>query len=339
MGLGNGNKQMLRIFKVLEILGSGKKQKTTLEILNQLERDGFSVSKKTIGRDLKVLEDTHGLRCDKSDMGTCSWSLSRYKKDKSEALSNDEALTFYLVEQHLKGLLPHSTLKKIDTYFQAAKNRLNQDKNQRGELAWAKKIRVIQAEPKRLQPRIIADVEDAVYDALLNNRQLEVVYQARSKKIPSTYTVNVLGLVSRGGMFYVICHYKRQDSDAIFPLALQRFISAKVSDLPNHPPLGFDLDTYLIEQGINYNIGESISLKATVAKQLALSLEESPLGEDQILTSLEDGLFHLNVTVLDTYDLRRWLMGCGEDLEVLEPVALRDDIRERVRKMLLRYET
>jgi len=337
MGLGSGSKQVTRLLKILALIPKSPLKTTVSNIHQSLQHEGEAVDKKTVERDLKLIQESWALECDDTHGKPYGWSLPSFDIGKPTAMPNDVALAFGFVEQHLKNILPSSTLDKLQPYFRVSKDKLTAYHQKYGELAWSKKIRVIQIDPKRLLPEIKPEIQEEIYDALLNNRQLEVVYQARSKEYLSKYKIHLLGLVSRGGIFYVICH--SDYNDRTFPLALHRFVSAKKSDLPNCIPAGFDLDTFLVQKGINYNVGDDIHLKARLTHQLAFNLEESPLGEAQSITSCDDGRFELEVNVLDTYDFRRWLISCGSDLEVVEPVALRNDLHAKMNEMLAIYES
>jgi hypothetical protein len=50
-----------------------------------------------------------------------------------------------------------------------------------------------------------ADVQSAVYDGLLRNRKLDVVYMPRGVNKPKQYELNPLGLVLKDGLFYLVC--------------------------------------------------------------------------------------------------------------------------------------
>lgn len=45
----------------------------------------------------------------------------------------------------------------------------------------------------------------------------------------------------------------------------------------------------------------------------------------------------LDAEVEDSYHLRRWLMGFGDGVEVLEPKSLRGDFREMARNLRSMY--
>jgi hypothetical protein len=61
------------------------------------------------------------------------------------------------------------------------------------------------------------------------------------------------------------------------------------------------------------------------------------LSTDQIITPLADSQW-VRATVADTDQLRWWLLGFGNQVEVLEPVELREEFRWIARGLLDMYE-
>ena len=64
---------------------------------------------------------------------------------------------------------------------------------------------------------------------------------------------------------------------------------------------------------------------------------ESPLCENQITRELPDGQVQVEAQVQDTQQLRWWLLGFGDHVEVLAPKALRQEFAEKSARMAERY--
>jgi predicted DNA-binding transcriptional regulator YafY len=65
---------------------------------------------------------------------------------------------------------------------------------------------------------------------------------------------------------------------------------------------------------------------------------ECRLADDQKIKPYDDDCIIIEATVPDTYDLRWWLMGFGDQVEVLAPKSLRDEFREISAGMLADYK-
>ena len=68
-----------------------------------------------------------------------------------------------------------------------------------------------------------------------------------------------------------------------------------------------------------------------------MRLLDSPLSVDQVLTALDDERVLVRATVDNTAELRWWLLGFGDFVEVLAPADLREEFRARAVAMAARY--
>jgi len=103
-------------------------------------------------------------------------------------------------------------------------------------------------------------------------------------------------------------------------------------------PKGFDLDEYIQSGELSFLIGDKINLKANIGKHVAHHLSERKLSPKQTLKDNGDDTFLLQATVNDTSELRFWLRGYDEQIEVLEPKSLRDDLYQSAKAQIKKYE-
>lgn len=84
---------------------------------------------------------------------------------------------------------------------------------------------------------------------------------------------------------------------------------------------------------------QSIELKLRVSPWLAAHLEETPLADQQKLTvdPQHPEQYQLDAQVLDSMQLRRWLLSQGAGLHVLEPLRLREWIANIIREQAQNY--
>ena len=80
-----------------------------------------------------------------------------------------------------------------------------------------------------------------------------------------------------------------------------------------------------------------IKLKALFDPGAAFHLTERRLSVDQKLKKKPDGSYLLTATVQDTEELRWWLLGFGNGVEVLGPKALRAEFKAMVTDMARMY--
>jgi len=105
-------------------------------------------------------------------------------------------------------------------------------------------------------------------------------------------------------------------------------------------PKGFSLRRYVREeQFFAYPLqGTVIRLDALFEQKAAVHLSERPLARDQRLTVWRDGRMRLQASVKDTLELRWWLLGFGDKVEVLVPKSLRTEFSAIACRMAVQYQ-
>jgi len=101
-------------------------------------------------------------------------------------------------------------------------------------------------------------------------------------------------------------------------------------------PGKFSLEAYVATGALQFGIGSRFKLEAHVTPTLAALLEETPLSEDQVLEPLADGS-RVSASVNDSWQLRWWILGQAESIEIIEPATLREATRDSLASALARY--
>jgi len=327
---------LMRQWQMLRLIPRQPSKMSTSELMQRLEDDGFTTTQRTLQRDLARLSTIYPLICDDRDK-PYGWSWSRDANvHEVPGIDSDTALAFYLAEKHLEPLLPRTTIKRLAPHFKRAEEVLDQADADKGNPAWRNKVRVLHRGPGLKNPAIESDVQSAIYDALLRNRRLDVEYLPRGKDKTKQYELNPLGLVLKDGLFYLVC--SMWDYPDIRLLLLHRMHTAAVMDVPCSTPDGFDLDGYIASGELDFAVGDEINLKAWISKDMAVHLQERPLYSNQLISESDDGRVLLNVTVQDTNELRWWLLGFGDQVEILAPESLRSNFHAIANNMAKAYQ-
>jgi len=327
---------VMRQWMMLRMVPRAPSKISTIEIMNNLAAESFDISQRSIQRDLDKFSSIFPLTCDDASKPFgWSWSKDATALD-IPGMDSHTALAFYLAEQHLEPILPHETVSHLKPHFKAAKKVLNEVQSKKGATAWADKVRVLRQGPDLSTPEVSEDVQSAVYSGLLLNRRLQVTYKPRGSKSKKDYTISPLGLVLKNGIFYLPCTI--DDYQDVRLLTMHRIQSAKKLDIPTTSPKGFDLDAYIASGELSFQLGDRINLKAIIDKDVAFHLGERKLSPKQTLQEQADGTFLLQANVNDTSELRCWLRGYDEQIEVLEPKSLREDLYQSAKALIRKYE-
>lgn len=323
---------ILRQWSLLRVIPRYPRSVGTRELKDRLEEEDFRVNVRTIQRDLEKFSAIFPLASEtQGNALRWSWAEDAQVMD-IPGMDPATALAFRLAEEYLTPLLPQTTLKHLAPHFQRAKEVLVPSRGRKLGL-WPDKVRMIARGPVLIPPKIRPEVQDAVYQALLNDRQVQVTYQRKDSDQPKSYPVHPLALVFREGAVYLVCRVKEYDD--VRHLALHRMSSAKLLDQPCSRPSGFNLDTYIrTNEELAYPVsGKPIRLETLFDARTAVHLGERPLSKDQRMVPQKDGRVLLQATVRDTLELRWWLLGFGDKVEVLGPKMLRKEFAEVTQRM------
>jgi hypothetical protein len=310
------------------------RKKATSEIASYLrDQRSHRISKRSVERDLIRLQDDFGYTCE--ELGrTQLWFYPAEKKVLDlPAMDGPLALAFLLSREYLTPLLPPATLKLIAPYFHRAEEALREVP---GSLAaWRSRVYVMTRGPHLRGPKIPPDVQAEVYEAVLGGHQLSIEYRRRDGKSDKAQVVHPQGLLVYEGVAYLVAVASGHQQAVTY--SLHRVRSAKRLDIKARALAGFDLPSFA-KKIMRFPVSDgTIRLVARFNASVAKHLEERPLSADQNIRA--DGDYsEVSATVEDAEDLRWWLLGFGDLVEVLAPATLRNDLRRRIRAMHERYE-
>lgn len=309
---------------------------TASDLYRKLQSLGYQIDKRSIERDLNKLSGR--LPLTSSDGRPARWSWMR-EADQTylPALNPAAALTMELAYRHLASLLPRSALAALEPMFKSARKVLDET-SQTGLARWSDKVAAMPDNQPLLPPSILGSVHEAVHQALLTDKRIEVSYRSAEHARLKRYPVNPLGLVSRGGSYYLVATARDYPEPRIF--ALHRMASAVLLDEPASKPPGFNLQRYIAdEHGFELPRGGDLNLELRVSPWMASYLDERKLAPDQTLKPIRGREEQrLNATVADTEQLRWWLRSFGTNVEVMKPAALRREVADRYAEMAELYQ-
>lgn len=188
--------------------------------------------------------------------------------------------------------------------------------------------------PAELYPAVL----EAVVSALAQRCVLKVSYR-NAEGDRSRPVLHPQALVQRGPVPYLIALKNDETEPRLY--ALHRFLKAEADPkTPARQADGFELDRAIAEGLIDFAQGELIDLTVRVRGYFTQLLLTCPFTEDQVVAEEpEDSDFDLRVSARlpQTGQLLRWLLGAGDNLEVVAPEAFRHVVAEQARKMAAMY--
>ena len=293
-----------------------------------LQKEGFTIDIRSVQRDLNELSSLFPDLQSDGNKDEVAWFWTKDCKIlQIPAIDPAIALTFKLVEQFLSDQIPKSVKNILKPYFESSENILEElgtDKM----ATWTDKIRILPRTQPLKPATINEDVLNVIYQALFEEKQIEGHYKGRDKDKYRNYQLNPLGLIFRENAIYLVASIKQYQDTLHF--ALHRFNSCQLLDATIFKPDNFHLDNIIQSGSFDYADIENTTMKLIVIfdKEAAFHLLESPLSDDQVITTKRDGRIQITATVKDTRQLRWWLLGFGDQVEVVRPKKIKDEFIE-----------
>ncbi len=328
---------LARLLELLSALPTGRSAAPS-ELRQALADRGYAVDTRTVQRDLRLLQQHFAIDCDeRSKPHGWRWR-SMTARQAVQGLSTPEALSLVLADQHLRAVLPASWSSSLDDLFAQARHALD-GLAPAAPSRWAAKVRVIpnglsQRAPRMAEPGAMSEVAEA----LMHDRQLDLRYRRGSDQRPASYRLHPVGLLLRGAQLYLVAllHGKLSERPRLF--ALHRVLAAERRPEAATLPPGVDMDAALAQGRGQFGSADApLALQLICSAALAAVLQEAPLADDQRLQARGDGRFELHASLRASWELRWWLLGHIDEIEVLAPPSLRDELRLVLTQALARH--
>ena len=172
--------------------------------------------------------------------------------------------------------------------------------------------------------------------AILARKTCRIAYNTFSEEEirEKTYDINPLHFFERDGglyVFVVVSYFKD-----IRLLAVERIKSIEMSEKPFDWPKDFDPEA-LLNNAFGLYWDDPFSAKVKFPASQARYIKERKWAEKQQIDDLPDGSIILTMETSGSYDVKRWVMSFGSDAELLEPIDLRKEISQDIKKMAKCY--
>ena len=326
----------VRRLRILEMLKRKDDGAVSIpQIIHKLKVMGYSdILNKTIERDMTYLSGQFNIGCNDTVRPFQWWWAGNNSID-IPGMGRNSALTFHLSQQYLEPLLPKASLKHLKPKFKKAKKVLS-GKAQKKDRNWIKKIKVVPKILEQIPAKVSSLVQQSVYDALYDEKMLEITYHSRMKDEITKRRIHPLALIYRGITTELI--FCDEGSSTPKRFILNRIQKAILQVQSVIIPEDFELNHF-----IQHNLGfpgscKEIQFKAWISDYSRPEVEETPLSKFQKIEEAEGGGIILTATLRDTIDLTTWILGLGSKIIVMEPKFLRDSISKNAQEMCDNYQ-
>lgn len=324
---------VIRQWNLLQKIPAYPRKISTSDLLTSLKNEQIDVTMRTLQRDLHFLSQLFPLEMDDRSK-PYGWSWSQYDAGRHlPGFSPTVAMALLMAKKFLTPAFPKGQLELIEKQFQQAENVLEK-LDSKALLNWKEKVYIhpgnFTLKPCEINPITASEI----YEAVLFQKILCVEYFSKTSSAIRTMQVKPLGLIFRDAMTYVICQSDQHDH--YIQLALNRFNTITDTGVFFDYPKEFSLTDYTRSGKVGFSLGEEIEIVLRFTAESGAHLLETPINDSQV-HQIQENAIQIKAIVANNKELRWWILGFGDTVEVIQPNQLRDEIQSTLSKALEKY--
>lgn len=169
-----------------------------------------------------------------------------------------------------------------------------------------------------------------IYEATIAKKRLSLNYYSMETKKLSKRIIDPYAFKFNFGIWYLIgfCHLRNE----IRTFRIDRIRKIEIIEENFKVPKSFDIDEYF-KGSWGIIRGQKIKVTLKFTKEIADFVSECIWHPSQKLTKNKDGILNAEFEVEGLSEIKIWILGFGENVEVLKPEELREELRNTAAKI------
>ncbi|MGA7875978.1 MAG: transcriptional regulator [Desulfoferrobacter sp.] len=321
--------QLSRQWKIIQALISSKIGKSAAQIAEQLE-----CHQRTIYRDLQALQAAGFPIYTEREDGKSLWRLlENARRPIPLPLSLPELMAIHFSRDMLKVFTGTPFYDSLESLFHKVQATLPEES--KTFLASIEHTFHFGIKPRK-NYGAFKEIIERVTDAVVKRKSIEVLYYTMSRKQESLRKIDPYRVWFFNGTFYLIgfCHMRAEVR--VFVLDRIKALNETLDSFEVSADFQFDK---FVRWSFGVFQGKPLRVKVWFSPDVAGYIEENIWHGDQKIRQQEDGAVVFEAQVAGAEEIKHWIMGWGANAVVLEPEALRDEIKQEAERVLQRYET
>ncbi len=321
--------QLGRQWKIIRSLIASKRGKSVQDLASEL-----SCHPRTVYRDLEALQVAGFPVYTERKEQKNYWSLMESAKHQIPIPFNiTELMALYFSSDMLKMLKNTLFYDSLASLFQKIKATLPPE--YMTYLQHVESSLKVDLKPTKDYSRFRETI-DQINEAILNRQHVRITYFVMNRRKTSQRVVAPYKLWFFDGTFYMLgfCHLRKD----IRLFAVDRIRKMVLTDTTFETPLDFNMEN-LLRNSFGAFFGDPVQVVIHFSPRIAGYIVEKIWHESQVVEKQEDGSLIFKAQTAGTEEIKFWILGWGKDAVVLEPDALREEIRMEAQGILREYGT
>lgn len=293
----------------------------------------FEVSKRTIERDIEFLRDMYD--------APIAYSYSKkgyyYTQEtfflKSLFLSADEFFSVAVFEKLLKQYRKTPIEEKIKKIFKKLTELLPKDIVSFDSL-WLDDAVTFISDPS---PDISPEIFSSVFEGVKTHHAIKFLYRSLDKAETTERIAEPYHIVCQRGAWYVMGLCRLRNEPRIFSFSRMQKIEilAKESFVV---PKDFTPENYIDKNvGVWLTRRKPFTVRLLFSPKVGVFAEEHRWSDEQKIKIHKDKSVEISFSTTQIEEIKRFVLGQGATVKVLEPEKLVDEVREEIKKMREMY--
>ena len=322
--------QVERQLFILSLLSDNKRGFTLDELMSSLKREGIDISRKTLERDLDYITDVFYVYEDTREGKTIYLSNKYSLKNISFSVADMIALQFGReVMRSYNGLEVGANAEKLLDKLISQGPSINRQYIE--TLTGMMKVSIADITPDRPD----ADFLNLLRESIADRKQVHLSYYAFNTDEMTNRQFDPYLLEVYDGCWHVVgfCHLRGQIRD----FRVSRIKAMEMTKTAFHKPENF-YDEYKQSRFDKLTGEVAIRLKVRFTGQAARYVREYESGKAARLSEDGNGGLVFEKDTSLSPEIVRWVLNYGSGAEVLEPVKLKDMLKDEIARMAAMYQ-
>jgi predicted DNA-binding transcriptional regulator YafY len=320
--------QLARQWKIIQALISSGRGTTAAQLAEEVE-----CAQRTVYRDLEALQAAgFPVYNDRDEDGRSLWQLSdAVKKQTPLPLNMSELMALYFCSDMLKTLPDTIFHDSLESLFKKIKATLPP-----ASLHYLQHIqKTITVGNKQYKSYAHSrDAIDSINKAAIQWRSIQFMYYSMSGRKEAKRTVDPYRIWFFKGSFYLVGFCHRRNEVRIF--SVDRIKKLSLTEKRFTVREDFDFDAFT-QSGFGVAGGVPETVRVEFDENVARYIEDKVWHASQKVRRGGNGSVVFEARVALTPELKSWILNWGSHARVLEPEALREDIRSAAEKIAALY--
>ncbi len=299
------------------------------EALLDIDPDSSGIKKRQVYEDIKFMKDSKGF--DAPIESHKEGRIAYYRYENPKFSIGNQPINDQEIQQMRETLTTLSRFQGLPQFewIEDMKARLEQSSNKHV----SEKV-ISFDENKYLTGR---EYLSKLHNAIINKIVIEIDYQSFKSDLKNLFVIHPYYLKQYNNRWFLFG--LNEEKNLISNIPLDRICSIRQSRIKYRPNTTIDFDEYFEDViGVSILTGESpLKILLKISTKQWPYIKTKPIHGSQKVKEENMDFAVIELSVIPNFELESTLLSFGEDVEVLEPLSLKEKLTNRIKTMLVNY--